>query len=485
MVGSDGSGDGGLAAAPTEPALGVDDATVTSLGESDAPAAEAGSSLVGRTLQHFEILEEIGRGGMGQVYRARDRSLDRQVAIKVIDPTVSSRSALHGRFVREARSQARLQHPGVVQIHYVGDEQGRLFFAMELVDGESLDERLRRDGLLPWSEALEMVIGAARALGAALRAGVVHRDVKPSNLLVDGDGHVKVADFGLAKTVDDAGDVTLTQDGAVLGSPLYISPEQGQGEGADHRSDIYSLGATFYHLLAGRPPFEAKTAAAAIAKHIATPPPPLRDAVPELPAELVRIVDRMLHKDPKRRYQDYDSLTADLEAARPRSLVRAGLWVRGIAALVDLVLLGVLGGMVGVWAWPLFGLYLVLGWWRVGKTVGKWLFRLRLRTTDGGAPSLLRCLARLVALGWGPLLIAAAVAAQTLLGVESAGFVEGNYDGFDAFWRDNAGAVLSVVPQAIVALLYVVGLGWAGLSRRRQAWHDLVCRTIVVYDLDR
>ncbi|MBW2529606.1 MAG: protein kinase [Deltaproteobacteria bacterium] len=480
-------GNGDVATASTEPDLGVDDATVTSLGE---PVEEGSSapSLVGQSLQHFDVLAEIGEGGMGQVYRARDRSLDREVAIKVIDPAVAGRESLHARFVREARAQARLQHAGIVQIHYIGDEGGRLFFAMELVDGETLDERLAREGRIEWPAALELVLGAARALGAALRAGVVHRDVKPSNLMVSAEGEVKVADFGLAKTVGSETDVTLTQEGAVLGSPLYISPEQGQGEAADHRSDIYSLGATLHHLLAGKPPFEAKTAAAAIAKHIATPPPKLRSEVPEIPEHVERIVERMMHKDPDARYQDYESLVADLEQARPRSVTRAGFWVRAMSTLVDWILFSVIAALVGHWAWLVFGAYAVLGWWRTGKTVGKWLFRLRVRTQDDGPPSLVRCLGRLVAFGWGPLLIVAVASVQALVIGQTSFQIEGSYDDFGAFWRDHGATVLALVPYVaayvVIGLSYLVGLAWAGVRRHRQTWHDLVCRTMVVYDMD-
>lgn len=226
----------------------------------DAPVAtgpvqpSADDPLIGTRLHHFEVGELIGRGGMGAVYRARDLSLDRPVALKVIAGELAQHPLVRERFVREARAQARLNHHAVVPIYYIGQQQDLYFFAMELVEGAALDQRLEGNEPLDDEEAIDLLEQVASALRLAQQRGIVHRDIKPSNLLVDTEGRVKVADFGLAKAVDKPDDASLTQKGEVLGTPLYMAPEQGQGEATDHRADIYALGATFYHLCTGRPP---------------------------------------------------------------------------------------------------------------------------------------------------------------------------------------------------------------------------------------
>jgi len=436
--------------------------------------------LCGRTLQHYKVLERIGVGGMGSVYRAHDLSLDRTVALKVIRSEKVQATAQRERFIREARSQARLSHPNVVPIYYIGEEEGLLFFAMELVEGEALDGLLARGERLEWPRALELLHDVADALRLAHERGLVHRDVKPSNLLVDPSGLVKVADFGLAKSTDvnEEVDVQLTQQGTVLGSPLYMSPEQGQGDAVDYRSDIYSLGATFYHLLTGRPPFEAKSPVGVIAKHMSAPVPRLRKALPGLPEGVARLVERMLAKDPADRFGDYETLMAAVRAARPDAVAPAGFFVRVMALGVDVLLMALLAIFLDEWVLVVAALYFVLGWWRFGQTVGKWLFRLRVRTVENRSVALWRCFVRAVALSWGLLLVGViSVINHSIFGVWGVG------DGGPGFSDPPPLAKLLGVLAGLILLVHAIGLVWAGIRGHKRAWHDLISGTMVVYHL--
>jgi tRNA A-37 threonylcarbamoyl transferase component Bud32/uncharacterized RDD family membrane protein YckC len=484
---SDPAVDATVRIAGTGPAAGISPATPGP--EAAAPISGPGPAhattddLCGRTLQHFKVLDRIGAGGMGAVYRAHDLSLDRTVALKVIRSENVQAMAQRERFIREARSQARLSHPNVVPIYYIGEEDRLLFFAMELVEGEPLDALLARGERLEWPRALELLHDVADALRMAHERGIVHRDIKPSNLLVDPSGLVKVADFGLAKTMasgdaGDAVDVQLTQAGAVLGSPLYMSPEQGQGEQVDHRSDIYSLGATFYHLLTGHPPFESKSPVGVIAKHLSAPVPPLGKALPQLPEGVARLVERMLAKDPADRFADYDDLLRAVRAARPDAAAPAGLVVRGIALAIDLIPLVLLILLLDWAAIVVYGLYLVLGWWRFGKTLGKWLFQLRVRTVENEPPPLWRCVVRAVLLFWGPLLcVVLAAINRAVFGVWGVG------DAGPAYSEEPALAKILVLLFFLIFVVHAFGLVWAGIRRHKRAWHDLLSGTMVVYHL--
>jgi len=442
--------------------------------------------LPGRTLHHFRIIRRIGAGGMGAVFEAHDLSLDRPVAVKVIAAERGLDLTQRERFVREARSQARMVHPNVVQIHYIGEQDGMLFFAMELVPGEALDTLPDRGEKLEWERAIDLMVDVASALRQAHREGIVHRDIKPSNLLLDTDGHVKVADFGLAKKIESTPeDLRITQAGALLGSPLYMSPEQGEGKPLDHRSDIYSLGATFYHLLAGRPPFDGDSAYVMISQHLSQELPALRKASPDVPEVLARVLERMMAKNPAQRYQDYDALIADLEDTRPRPVARAGFWVRVMAFAVDLPILLLLALIFRKWALLIFVPYVVIGWWRRGKTLGKWIFQLRIRTQKDERLSFLRAAARFVVLNWG-LIVIGVVATVRLWSVDLLpdGF-EGSYDDFRDYWVSNSEALLGVLVYTPVLFFQGLGLLWAGVRRHRLALHDLICRTQVVYDFRR
>ena len=226
-----------------------------------------------RRIGGFELLGRLGRGGMGTVLKARQVSMDRVVALKILSQKLARDEKFVKRFLREARSAARLRHPNIVQAYDAGLADGCYFFAMEYVDGEGLDAVLRREGPLDPGRALGIMEQVASALAAAHEAGIVHRDVKPSNIMIDTEGEARVTDFGLAKRTE--GDITITADGKALGTPAYAAPEMARGKGADPRSDLYSLGATFFHVLAGRPPFQGKNFSEVVVKHVTEPPPPL------------------------------------------------------------------------------------------------------------------------------------------------------------------------------------------------------------------
>jgi serine/threonine-protein kinase len=231
----------------------------------------------GSKLGPYRIVGHLGRGGMGDVYRAHDEGLDRAVALKTISPALLADGDFVTRFRAEARAAARIQHPNVVQVHYCGEDSGTFYFAMELVEGTSLGELVRSRGALPWSEAARLAAQVARALDAAHVHGVIHRDVKPENVLVASDGHAKVLDFGLAKRVEDAG---TTASGVIVGTPRYMSPEQAQGEPLDARSDLYSLGATLFHTLAGKPVFDGSSPMKVCMRQVQEPPPDLGPLAP-------------------------------------------------------------------------------------------------------------------------------------------------------------------------------------------------------------
>jgi TolB-like protein/Tfp pilus assembly protein PilF len=261
--------------------------------------------VIGRKLARYEIREKIGAGGMGDVYRARDMRLQRDVALKVLPVDASFRPERLARFEREAKTVAGLDHPGIVTLFSIEDADGVHFLTMELVEGDTLD-RLVRPGGLPLDRLLELAIPIADALGAAHERGVVHRDLKPGNVMVTEDGRVKVLDFGLAKLVagespDDPDAPTVTSPissaGQVLGTVPYMAPEQLRGEDPDPRSDLFSLGVLLYELAAGRRPFRGRTSAEVSSAVLRDPPPPLDGIRPELPPAFVRLVSRCLEKD--------------------------------------------------------------------------------------------------------------------------------------------------------------------------------------------
>ena len=267
------------------------------------------AALVGQ----FQVQRELGRGGMGVVLLARDERLDRLVALKVLPPSLAAQPVTRERFLREARTAARLSHPNVVPIYRADEAGGTAFFAMAYVDGESLADRLRDRGPLPPADAVPILRDVAWALAYAHARGVVHRDVKPENILLErtterGTWRTLVTDFGIAHRVISDEHARLTQDGSVLGTLHYMSPEQVQGHPLDGRSDLYALGVVAYQALSGRLPFEGLPAAAVLVAHATRPAPLLRDVAPHVPLALAAVVDRCLAKRPDDRYATGEAL---------------------------------------------------------------------------------------------------------------------------------------------------------------------------------
>lgn len=440
---------------------------------------------VGRRCGHFEITDLIGQGGMGTVYAAWDGALHRRVALKVLPDTVDERSEAHERFLEEARAQARLSSPHVVHVYYVGrtrlsrGDKVSAFFAMELVEGGTLEDVLARGETLEPARARELMVGVALGLRDALAAGIVHRDIKPSNLLLDAAGQVRIADFGVARHLHAERELRLTLSGRMVGTPLYMAPEQARGEPADHRADMYSLGCTFYHLLAGEPPFPGRTVGEIVAKHLSAEPAPLSEVAPHVPSGLSAVIERLLDKDPARRFESYEALLAALEALDRRARV-AGVPARAAACAVDV---GVVIGIAWVFGWAGLLLHLAavtLAHARFGQTLGKWLMHIEVRTTSGARLGLLRSLARTLTSLWLPLVLAAMVFVTT--GSQSfdlaLAFVRARDLGglghmlLSFFW---AGGVLSVV--------YLAGLAVALLDPARRAAHDRLVSSEVVYRL--
>ena len=270
------------------------------------------SALAGQ----YRIERELGRGGMGVVYLARDERLDRAVALKVLPPTLASDDATRTRFLREARLAAQLSHPHIVPVYRADELDGLAFFAMGYVEGETFGARIRDRGVLGAAETVRVLREVAWALAYAHARGIVHRDIKPENILLErGSGRAVVTDFGIARSSVDP---SLTADGHVLGTVHFMSPEQCTGDTVDGRSDLYALGVTGYYALSGRLPFDEEAPQAVIVAHATRTPPPLRQVAPDVPAALADVIDRCLQKDPAARIPTgealADALTKALEA---------------------------------------------------------------------------------------------------------------------------------------------------------------------------
>jgi formylglycine-generating enzyme required for sulfatase activity len=330
--------------------------------------------MIGQTLSHYRILEKLGEGAMGMLYRALDTRLDRSVAIKVLRPEAVGDVSRKRRFVQEAKAASALNHPNIITVYDIGQAtdgvQGVDFIAMEYVDGQTL-AAIMSGRRLPVGEALGYAVQVAEALAAAHLAGIVHRDVKPANIMVSCTGQVKVLDFGIAKlteravseatpTVTAGGDSLaevappLTRQGAFLGTPAYMSPEQADGKPVDARSDVFSFGAVLYEMLAGRRPFEGDSPLSSLTAMFRDPPPPLSAFRPDVPRDLERIVQRCLAKDRDARYPSARELLTELAAARahlsaPGYLLSAALRRPRNAVAVAMVVLAIAG--LGAWWW--------------------------------------------------------------------------------------------------------------------------------------
>jgi uncharacterized RDD family membrane protein YckC len=458
---------------------------------------EAGDDpLIGRHIDHFEIRGLLGEGGMGRVYLAHDLSLDRPVALKLLRRELADNPALIARIVDEARAQARLQHPNVVTIYYIGNFEGASYFVMEYVRGKTLAELIEKDGPVPWGDALDYVMQIARALAAAAARGMIHRDVKPSNLLLSDTvalarrPDIKVADFGLATL----GEQSVSR---FAGTPYYAAPEQLAGAAPDFRGDVYALAITFYELLTGQVPFKADNLEAISELHRSAPRPQIANHV--APWRLRQLILEMMDPDPRKRPESYDALLLGLESVRPKPRVAGGLLPRGVALVIDLMLFAPIGQIVAAalsWSqqaatqmWlVIFGAYYVIAHRLWGKTVGKRLLGLHVvgTTRRVRVPGLLL---RFAVEFWGPLAALAMISLQIgvvtdlvdvknrLIGAVGASPMP--------LWDRSVDVILRtmLVPNFIVAVPWLAGFLFALLDRDRQALHDRAARTRVIYEV--
>jgi len=310
--------------------------------------------LIGKRLAHYLISSKIGVGGMGAVYKAQNLRLNKTVALKIISARLAKKDPTFlERFIGEAQSAAQLEHPNVVTVHYVGNEGGHHFIEMQYIEGNTVARLFNEPDPITPLEATQITIEAAKGLNAAHKKGIVHRDIKPDNIMITMEGEIKVADFGLAGVGDEG---ARTADGLVLGTPSYMSPEQCRGDAMDNRSDIYSLGATYFHMLASNPPYKGKSPKETVQLQIAGPVPSVREWLPDLPEEVEHVVAKMMAKDPAERYQTCDELLTDLYAVQQLLLSGGGAPAPGPAparrsfpSVMLAIVFGVL--VVGAGAW--------------------------------------------------------------------------------------------------------------------------------------
>ena len=259
----------------------------------------------------YEIIDKLGEGAMGVVYRARDKTLGRLLALKMLSADLTGEEELQRRFNREAVAIGRLSHPNIVTVYDQGESDGHLYLAMELLEGRDLRATIEEAADVSLADRIRIMIQIAQGLGYAHSKGVVHRDIKPANLLVTNEGIVKILDFGLARV--GAGG-TITRRGVILGTPDYMSPEQAMGKGVDNRSDIFSAGGVFYEFLTLEKPFKGKTLHSVLYQILSHEPTPVLTLNPDLPARLAAVVHRMMGKTPEKRYSTMEEVAADLEA---------------------------------------------------------------------------------------------------------------------------------------------------------------------------
>jgi serine/threonine-protein kinase len=276
-----------------------------------------GTVLSGR----YRLEAKLGSGGMSTVYLARDQTLDRQVAVKVMHHEMSEQADQQERFRQEARSVAKISHPNVVSVIDAGEDGGHPYIVFEYVEGETLKQRIARDGALDPQEAIAYAIEVARGLAVAHGRQMVHRDIKPQNILIDAEGRAKLTDFGISRQLEEDG---MTATGRVLGTTDYVSPEQAMGRQVDPRSDVYSLGVVLYEMLLGQVPFQADSQVGVAMKHVNEELPDVQRRRPELSAALALVVERSTAKDPAERYQHVGEMIDDLSTALEVEAARAG-----------------------------------------------------------------------------------------------------------------------------------------------------------------
>ena len=331
--------------------------------------------MVGEVLaDRYEVEELVGAGGMSSVYRANDRLLDRKVALKVMHQHYGEDPEYVERFRREARSVASLAHPNVVTVIDRGEHAGRQFIVFEYVDGENLKQLIQRRGPAPVRTALELGKQIAQALSFAHQQGLVHRDVKPQNVLLNGEGSAKVTDFGIARSLDVQHG--MTQTGTVLGTSDYIAPEQAQGQNVDEQTDVYSLGVVMYELLTGEVPFPGESFVAVAMRHINEPPPPIRDKRPDVSPRVEAAVQRAMAKNPSDRFASMAALCAELDAC----MAELSTSVHAVPAPAQ-----VRAPRRGASPWPVVLALLVLI--AIGAGIGYWALHRHNGHRPSGAPS--------------------------------------------------------------------------------------------------
>src|SRR5512139_2282310 len=287
--------------------------------------------MIGKTLGHYQITEKLGEGGMGIVHKARDTRLDRFVALKVLPPEKVSDPERKRRFIQEAKAASALNHPNIITIHDIDQADGIDFIAMEYVAGKTLDQRIGHRGLR-LNDALKYAVQIADALAQAHSAGIVHRDLKPTNIIVSEDGVVKVLDFGLAKLTEQIkGDETastatvdgegrpITEEGVIVGTVSYMSPEQAEGKKIDARSDIFSLGSVLYEMVTGQKAFQGTSKTSTLSAILHQEPKPVSGITPTIPADFEKLISRCLRKDPAKRLQHMDDVKVALDELKEES----------------------------------------------------------------------------------------------------------------------------------------------------------------------
>jgi len=369
----------------------------------------------GTMLAHYRVETQLGSGAMGTVYRAHDTSLERPVAVKVLHSKIAEEPEIVRRFEREARAAARVNHPNLTHVYFVGSDEKSRFFVMEYVPGESLFEHVEAHGPVSFERMVDILVQAAKGLAAAHAGGVIHRDIKPSNLMLLPDGTVKVTDFGLAKSLQ--GDVDATGAGRIMGTPRYMSPEQCKGDPADSRTDCYSLGLVGFYLLTGRHAFDGESLGKVLNDQMNAPLPDVDAIRDDLPPAAQRVLERMCGKSPDARPETMEDVVALLERVRPRALDLAPLATRTVALGVDLLSLGLpmmaaafvltvlhergvqsafLDWLSGTTVCVVIALLSIGAEWKFGGLPGKLAFGLRVVREDGTRPSLLALLWRLL-----------------------------------------------------------------------------------------